>query len=109
MSKLYPITLTVAPFEKAFALYEVNEQSPGNRGFHRYQTVLVARDGRLAEYRRDLGLSKNFKGQRQVNIPSLWEHTVSYLQGLAEDLRCDPTETHLEELLQLDKDEFKLA
>ena len=91
------------------ALYEINEQSPGNRGWHRYQVILVARDGKLAEYRRDLGDASKFKGKRQINIPSLWEYTVSYLQGLAEELREDPTETHLEELLKMNRDEFKLV
>ena len=109
MNKLYPITLTVAPYERAMALYEVNEQSPDSRGMHRYHIILVARDGRLAEYRTDMGESKNFKGVRFINIPSLWEHTVDYLQKLAEELRLDPLETHLDELLQLDKDQFKLV
>ena len=109
MNKLYPITLTVVPHEKAMALYEVNEQSPGSRGMHRYQIILVARDGKLAEYRIDMGESKNFKGVRLINIPSLWEYTVDYLQKLAEELRLDPLETHLDELLQLDKDQFKLV
>jgi len=109
MNKLYPITLTVIPHEKAMALYEVNEQSPGSRGMHRYQIILVARDGRLAEYRTDMGESKNFKGVRFINIPSLWEHTVDYLQGLAEELRRDPTDIYLDELLQLDRDKFKLG
>ena len=109
MSRLYPITLTVAPFEKAFALYEVNEQSPGNRGIHRYQIILVNQDGQLAEFRKDMGDSKNFKGVRLLNIPSLWEHDVDYLMKLAEELRKNPTEIHLEELLQLDRDKFKLA
>ena len=109
MNKLYPITLTVAPYEKAMALYEVNEQSPDSRGMHRYQIILVARDGKLAEYRTDMGESKNFKGVRFINIPSLWVHTVDYLQKLEEELRLDPLETHLDELLQLDKNQFKLV
>jgi len=109
MNKLYPITLTVIPHEKAMALYEVNEQSPDSRGMHRYQIILVARDGKLAEYRTDMGESKNFKGVRFINIPSLWVHTVDYLQKLAEELRLDPLETHLDELLQLDKNRFKLV
>ena len=109
MIRLYPVTLTVAPYERAMALYEVNEQSPGSRGMHRYQIILVARDGRLAEYRKDMGESKNFKGVRFINIPSLWENTVDYLQKLAEELRLDPTEIHLDELLQLDKNRFKLV
>jgi len=109
MGKIYPITLTVAPLEKAMALYELNEMSPGNRGWHRYQVILVLRDGKLAEYRHDMGESKNFKGVRLLNIPSLWEHTVDYLTKLAEELRKDPTEIHLDELLQLDRDKFKLA
>ena len=109
MSKLYPITQAVQGNELAFALYEINEQSPNSRGFHRYQIILVSRNGRLAEFRRDMGGSKNFKGIRQINIPSLWEYSVDYLIKLAEELRCDPMEIHLEELLQLDRDKFKLV
>jgi hypothetical protein len=91
------------------ALYEVNEMSPDNRGWHRYQVILVARDGKLAEYRTDLGPKENFKGQRQLNIPSLWEHTVEYLIKLAEELRKDPTDIYLDELLQLEETKFKLV
>ena len=62
-------------------------QSPNSRGFHRYRILLVKRDGNIAEYREDLGLAKNFKGIRQFNVPSLWEHSVNELLDIATTLR----------------------
>lgn len=106
MSNLYPITLTVTGNEKALALCELNEQSPGSRGFHRYQTILVVRDGKASEFRRDMGLSKNFKGCNQINIPSLLEHTVDELLGLADELRWE-VRIDVKELIQLEH--YKVA
>jgi len=108
MSNLYPITQTINGNERAFALYEINEQSPGSRGIRRYQVILVNRDGRLAEFRKDMGSSKQFKGVNQINIPALWEHTCDELIALANELR-EGVVIDLDELLQMDKDNFKLA
>ena len=81
-------------------------QSPGSRGFHRYRILLVNRDGKLAEYREDMGLAKNFKGAKQLNIPSLWEHSVAELVALAGELRWE-TDIDIKEWLKLDQ--MKLA
>ena len=87
MAELVNVTNTIFGNEKAQAYQEVHIQSPGSRGFHRYRIILVNRDGRLAEYREDMGLAKNFKGIRPINIPSFWEHTVDELRDLADSLR----------------------
>lgn len=80
---------------------ELHKQSPGSRGRRRYRIIVVNRDGRLAEYREDMGPAKNFKGVKELNIPSLWCHSVNELIGLAEELRNE-TEIDLKELLQLE-------
>lgn len=79
-------TLHVNPDEKAYALVETNLQSPTFKGFHRYQLIIVNREDRMSEFRRDLGLAENFKA-RQFRIPALWLHTVGELQDMADDLR----------------------
>jgi len=94
-------TLSVNQNEKAYSLQEVHLQSPGSKGFHRYRIILVNRDGKLAEYREDLGLASKFKGAKQVNIPSLWEHTVAELISLAIELRYE-TDIDVKEWLELE-------
>lgn len=106
MNKLVIPTTTVLGNEKAWAYQEVHLQSPSSRGRHRYRIILVNRDGNLAEYREDMGLASKFKGVKELNIPSLWCHSIDELLGLAEELRNE-TEVDLDDLLQLD--DYKLA
>lgn len=75
--------------EKALGLYEMNLQSPGSRGFHRYQIVHVVRDGKPTEFREDLGKAKKFKAN-QFRIPAMMEHTVDELKDMALWLRENP-------------------
>ena len=82
-----PATLSVYGNEKAWSLQEIHEQSPDSRGFHRYRIILVNRDGKLAEYREDMGLASKFKGIRPFNVPSLWVHSVEELLDIANILR----------------------
>ena len=79
--------------EKAYAYQEVHLQSPNSKGIRRYRIIFVNRDGKMAEYREDMGSSKKYKGIRQLNIPSLWEHSVDELIDIADYLR---TETHID-------------
>jgi len=104
MNKVYPITLTARPEEKAFALYESDEQSPGYKGFHRYQIILVNRGDKLAEYRIDMGESAKWKGVRHINIPALWEHSVAELQHIAGQIRDESTQDLIDIYELLDKD-----
>ena len=106
MSNLAVRTNTITGGEKAWTYLEVHMQSPGSRGRRRYRIIVVNRDGNLAEYREDMGLAKNFKGVKELNIPSLWEHTVEELRGIADELRYE-VEIDLKELLQLEQ--FKLG
>ena len=73
--------------EKAFSLSEVNEQSPNNKGLHRYQRIVVIRDDKPALYRKDLGEAIKFKGVDQMIIPSYMAHTVAELQWMATQYR----------------------
>ncbi|KKL45322.1 hypothetical protein LCGC14_2356840 [marine sediment metagenome] len=99
---IIPITNTILGNERAVGLYEMDEPSPKGGVPHRYQIIRVIRDGNYAEFRKDMGLAKNFKGVRQLNIPSLMEHTVDELIAMAEELR-NRDELDLKDLLQLDK------
>ena len=96
IEKIYPITLVVLPSEKAMALYEVNEQSLGSKGMHRYQVILVNRGDRLAEFRKDMGKASKWKNVRFINIPSLWEHSVSELQFLADTIRNESLQDNVD-------------
>lgn len=73
--------------EKAIALYELHLQSPGSKGFHRYQIIQVPRNGVTCEWRKDMGSAKKFKGVNQIRIPSLMEHTVDELKAIANTVR----------------------
>ena len=73
--------------EKALYLYELHLQSPGYKGFHRYQIILVPRNGVVCEWRKDMGLAKNYKGINQLRIPSYTEHTVDELKAIANTIR----------------------
>ena len=103
---LIQATLSVQGNEKAYGLQEIHLQSPGSRGFHRYRILMVNRDGNLAEYREDMGLASKFKGVRQFNVPSLWEHSVNELLSIADTLRNE-TFIDIKDWLELDK--MKLA
>ena len=101
-NKIVPITLTVTGDEKAWGLYEIHDQSPGNRGFHRYQIIQVNRNDKITEFRRDLGLAKKWKGVNQLRIPSLWEHTVDELIDIASEIR-GKTRIDIKDWLELEK------
>ena len=102
------LTTTILGNEKAVGLLEMNEVPPMGGASHRYQKIRVIRDDRIAEFRRDMGLAKNYKGVRQLNIPSYMEHTVDELMGLADELRIEPV-LDVDDFLQMDKGKYKLA
>ena len=104
MTKFYPITLQVALAEKAFALYEVNEQAPDNSGMRRYQVILVNRGDKLAEYRVDMGKAKKWENTRFINVPSLWEHSVVELQYIANQIRDESVQDELDLADLLDRE-----
>lgn len=95
------IASTILGNEKALALYEMHEQSPDHSGFHRYQIIFVVRDGEAAEWRKDMGLAKNFKGVNQLRIPSYLELSVDECMDIADWLR-EEIEIDIKDFLQLD-------
>ena len=103
-NRIYPIIKSINGNEKAFWLTEFPYQSPGSRGFHRYQIIYVVRDGKLAEYHTDMG---KMKGVKYVSIPSFFEYSVDELKALAEEERNEKDKIDFMDLLQLDK--VKLA
>jgi len=84
---ILPVADKIFGDEKAISLYEMHLQSPGSRGFHRYQIIQVPRNGVVCEWRKDMGKASKFKGINQLRIPSLMEHTVDELKSMADSLR----------------------
>lgn len=72
--------------ELALALYEINLLSPDGWHRKRYEIIKVVRDGKEAEYRRDLGMAKDYTAE-PFRIPSYLEHTVGELRDIANRLR----------------------
>jgi len=103
-------TTYVTEDEPCLGLYEMNLQSPGSRGFHRYQIIQVIRNDEVVEHRWDMGLAKKFKGKDQLRILGgakvdgkiYIEETVGTLRDIANHLRRNPT-FDKRELTQLNK------
>jgi hypothetical protein len=100
MSKLLYGTHYVSEDEPCLGLYEINMQSPGSKGIHRYQIIYVMRGGKPSEYRKDMGNAKKFK-EDQLRLPGgaydettdryYIEHTVGQLREMANQWRKAPT------------------
>ncbi|MDP1614522.1 MAG: hypothetical protein Q8L68_01860 [Methylococcales bacterium] len=99
--------------EPCYGLFELNYQSPGSKGFHRYQIVQVIREGdKIAEYRKDLGKAKKFKGVDQFRIPGGVKlpngriqivHKVGELIDIADTLRHGKTLFDKKDLIGINK------
>ena len=86
--------------DPCLGLYELNFKSPDQRSRHRYQIIMVIRNGdKPAEYRIDLGLASKFKGVDQFRIPGgvidetgqiFIEETVGRLKDIANKMRQRP-------------------
>ncbi len=100
---IIPATDFVRGDEKALYLVEVLKQSPGNKGFRRYQIITVVRNDKPAQFWDDLGPEKKWKGVDQFAIPSLMEHTVAELQEMARQLRADKSPFDKRELAQVNR------
>ena len=102
MPELVRMTQTIDPNEKAWSFAETTRQSPGSRGFHRYELISVKRDGDLAIHERDLGKASLFKGAKKaIMIPSFFEHSVAELRDIADNVRWD-TVIDIKDRLQLE-------
>lgn len=97
---ILPVADKIYGNEKAISLFEMHLQSPGNKGIHRYQIIRVSRNGIMCEWRKDMGLAKNYRGINQLRIPSFMEHTVDELKGIANQIRT--TKFDVKDFLQLD-------
>ena len=100
MSLLTLATPVISLDEPCFLLIEEHMQSPGSKGFHRYQIVTVVRNDELVEWHHDMGPATKFKNIDQFRIPGgvrdertrriYIEHTVGELQEIANQLRTRP-------------------
>lgn len=99
MATLVLSTTSVTYDEPCLGLREVHEQSPGSRGFHRYQEITVMRGDRPAVFRQDLGPASKFKEIQPFQIPGgamanngrfHIVHTVGQLIDMADYLREGP-------------------
>jgi len=105
MTKILCGTQYVLLDEPCLGLYEMNLQSPGSRGFRRYQIIHVMRGDKPAEIRRDLGAAKSVKAN-QFRIPGgardettgtfHIEHTVGELIDIADYMRNEPLRDKIE-------------
>lgn len=96
MSQLIAGTSAVSMDEPCLGVSELNLQSPGSRGWRRYQVIRVVRNDQPAEMRRDLGPMTSFTVE-EFRIPGgvveettgriYIEHTVGELLDIAEYLR----------------------
>ena len=91
MGKLRYGTSYVLEDEPCYWLGERFEQSPGSKGFHRYQTIRVLRGDNFADFRKDMGPIKQWKGVMPLVIFGFWEHTVGELRDMADDMRKNPS------------------
>jgi len=103
LAEIYIGTNWIDKDEKAIGLTEVNEKAPNSNKSHRYQKIHVVRDDREAEYRKDLGSTKNFKGVDSLIIPSIMEHTVGELQEMADQFRSEKSPFDKKELARVNK------
>lgn len=94
MSSLVLGTSAVSMDEPCYSLKEIIAQSPGSRGFRRYQCIRVVRNDKIAEMRRDLGPARKFAidefvipgGVVDANGRIEILHTVGELYDIAESL-----------------------
>src|SRR3990167_10317835 len=99
MTTLVPATIYVIPGEPVYTLAELDLVPPDYGPKHRYQLLFVNRDGRIAEYREDLGLASAFSS-RQFRVLTFWEHSVAECRDIADEQRLgqDYWEKRLEEI-----------
>lgn len=94
MKQILPVTYSVMDDEPCYWLTEQHLQSPGSKGFRRYQIAWVMRGDKLHEFTTDLGPASKFKGVEQFNVQGggtdvdtgrIWiEHTVAELREIAD-------------------------
>ena len=112
MARIRYGTTYIMEDEPCIGLSEMNLQSPNNRGWRRYQIIFVMRGDKPAEFRKDMGLAKKFKGVHPIRILGgvmdevtgryYVEHNVGELRDMADDMRANPP-FDLRELAQVDR------
>ncbi len=110
MSKILYGTQWVSPDEPCLGLYEMDEQSPGSQGFHRYEIIYVMRGDMPAQYRIDLGKSSDFKTDPIRVLGGVWdevnqkyyiEHSVAQCREMRDQMRFVGIDKR--ELAQMDR------
>ncbi len=99
--RLRAVTTAISADEPCLQLSEVNVQSPGSAGLHRYQIYTVVRNDRPAELALDMGPVENWPGAQQLRLCGGVKdeatgrveilHTVGELHDMAEGLRYQQT------------------
>lgn len=90
MTRLARATSYAEDNEKAMGIAEVEKMHPDNHGFHRFQIIYVIRDGKIAEFTKDLGMAKDYSWTNPFTIYSFMEYSVGELMGMAEQVRNTP-------------------
>jgi hypothetical protein len=73
-----------------FSLREFNAPVENDLGnVHRWQCIIVERDGNLFEFPRSLGLASEFDGIDDILIVSLFEDEVDMVMDTADSMRTE--------------------
>lgn len=83
-----PATEIIHEDEKAWSLREIHLVRPPTNQWRRFQIITVNRDDVLTEWWHDLGPMSAFN-RPQIEIPSLWEHSVAELREMADTMRLE--------------------
>ena len=85
--------------EPCYGLFELNFPAQGKGRWHRFQLVQVLRNGKMVEWRNDMGAVSKFKKAIQLRIPGGLVnddgkleilHTVGELMDIADTMRNLP-------------------
>ena len=74
--------------EPCYNLSEINLLSDDGK-FHRYQILVVMRGDQMAEYREDMGLTKDFKAYQLRVMGGVTENNKIYIEETVGTLRTE--------------------
>ena len=81
-----PLTEIISEDEPIWSLAELNLPTPDSKSLHRYQIIVVRRDGEPAQWRRDMGPAASFK-KGEFRVQSFWYESMGQAKDIANYLR----------------------
>lgn len=98
MSRIFYGTNWVSEDDPCMNLAEVNLMSPKDGKWHRYQIVVVMRNDKLTEYRKDMGLVRKFKAHQFRVIGGVVDRNKIYIEETVGSLRIEANQMREESL-----------